>query len=467
MSTIRNKIVVSVAGCTLILLLGFTGKIILASLRKPPAQVKSPERVLSVEAVKVQPADVPITITGFGEVRVLDSVAITPEVSGQIVEIHPNLEVGEVISEGAMLFVIDPRTYRARVDEAQAARSQAQAALERLEKQYETDQERLKTLKRTWELAQTEYERIRKLLEEDEVGTQSGVDAAEQAMNAAEDAYDLLSQAVVLYPLRIKEARAALASAQANLETAEIDLERTRVVAPFTARVKSVSIEKGQVVGPGGLGIGASPVLMLADDSLLEISVPLDSRDARRWLVFTDSQPADDVAWFNNLKPVTCTIRWTEDPEAHCWEGTLNRVVKFEPETRTLTVAIRVDGADALSKDDSPLPLVEGMFCSVDIPGQTLKGAYLLPVGAVSFEQTAYIAVNGRLKTVPVQVSYAWQDTVYVTGGLSPGDVVVTTRLTNPLENTLLDLHFGDEQVADEMPSPEPALIETAKGMAS
>jgi multidrug efflux pump subunit AcrA (membrane-fusion protein) len=383
------------------------------------------------------------------------------------VEIHPNLEVGEVISEGATLFVIDPRTYQARVDEANAAMSQAQASLERLEKQYATDEERLKTLARTRVLARAEYERIRELMEEDEVGTQSGVDAAEQALNVAEDAYDLLNQAVTLYPMRIKEARGALASVQANLETAEIDLGRTRVVAPFTARVKSVSIEKGQYVGPGGLGIGGSPVLVLADDSLLEVSVPLDSRDARRWLLFTDRQGTNDVAWFNTLNPVTCIIRWTEDPDAHCWEGTLARVEKFEPETRTLTVAVRVDGTSALSKDGAPLPLVEGMFCSVDIPGQILKGAYLLPVGAVSFEQTAHIAVNGRLKTVPVQVSHTRQDAVYVTGGLKPGDIVVTTRLTNPLENTLLDLQFGDERMADETASPEPAKIETAKGTVS
>lgn len=457
MNAMSKKVVLSVAGCTLILLLGFTGKIILASLRKPPAQAKAPERVLSVDAVKVEPTDVPISITGYGEVRVLNSVAITPEVSGQIVEIYPNLEVGELIPEGATLFVIDPRTYQAHVDESTAALAQAQASLQRLETQFDTDRERLKTLERTRDLARTEYERIRKLMEEDEVGTQSGVDAAEQAMNAAEDAYDLLNQAVTLYPLRIKEAESAVASAKANLETAEINLGRTRVVAPFNARVKSVSLEKGQFVGPGGSGLSGSPVLVLADDSLLEISVPLDSRDARRWLLFTAGQSTNDVAWFNNLKPVTCTIRWTEDPNSHCWEGALNRVEKFEPETRTLTVAVRVNGGNALSKDAAALPLVEGMFCSVEIPGQTLHSAYKLPVGAVSFEQTAHIAVDGRLRTVPVEVSHTEQDTVYVTGGLKPGDIVITTRLSNPLENTLLDLRFGDEEVADEVASSEPA----------
>src|SRR5690606_2624375 len=123
-----------------------------------------------------------------------------------------------------------------------------------------------------------EFERRRKLMEEDQVGTQSGVDSAEHAWNVSQDAYDLLDQAITLYPLRVDEARSALASARANLENARIDLARTQVVAPFDARVKSVNLEVGQLVGPTSSGMNGSPALELADDSVLQISVPLDSR---------------------------------------------------------------------------------------------------------------------------------------------------------------------------------------------
>jgi len=457
MSGMNKRVLISVAGCATILLLGFTGKAILASFRKPPAQIETSERVLRVEATQVQPADVPIVITQFGVVRTLNTVSITPEVSGQIVEIHPNLEVGMLIPANETLFRIDSRTYEARVKEVEAAVAQSEASLSRLEKQYATDRERLKTIERTRDLAKAEYERRRSLMVEDQVGTQSGVDTAEQAWNAAEDAYDLLNQAITLYPIRIEEANGALASARANLESAQIDLKRTRVTAPFDARVKSVDLEKGQYVGTGGFGGAGGPVLVLADDSVLEISVPLDSREARRWLQFDGEKDASDVAWFSNLKPVACEIRWTEDPEGHCWEGVLDRVQQFDPETRTLTVAIRVDGSRALSKDEAALPLVEGMFCSVSIPGLVLENAYRLPNSAVSFEETAYLAVDGRLRTVPVKVSHRTGEYVCVTEGLSPGDIVITTRLTNPLENTLLDIEFEAETESASSAVPEPA----------
>lgn len=452
MSRMSKSVIISIVGCVLILLLGFTGKAILASFRKPPAQAKTTERLLRVNATQVQPSDVPVTVTGFGEVTTLNTVTITPEVSGRIVEIHPHLEVGLLIPEGETMFRIDPRTYEARVQEAQAAVAQAEASLTRLEKQFATDQERLSTLKRTRDLAESEFERRRKLMEEDQVGTQSGVDSAEQAWNVSQDAYDLLDQAITLYPLRVDEARSALASARANLENARIDLARTQVVAPFDARVKSVNLEVGQLVGPTSSGMNGSPALELADDSVLQISVPLDSREARRWLQFDGKNvsSSSDVAWFSNLRPVTCTIRWTEDPQGHCWEGVLDRVERFEPETRTLTVAVRVEGSRALSTDGAGLPLVEGMFCSVEIPGQVVQDAYRLPNSAVSFEETVYVAVDGRLRTVPVTVSHRTGDYACITGGLSPGDIVITTRLTNPLENSRLDLEVDGESAPEK-----------------
>ena len=86
------------------------------------------------------------------------------------------------------------------------------------------------------------------------------------------------------------------------------------------------------------------------------------------------------------------------------------------------------------------LPLVEGMFCCVDIPGKTLKNIYRLPSWAVSYKNTVYKIQDGRLKTVPVKVARVEGDTAIVSDGLQPGDMVVSTRLADPLENILLEV---------------------------
>jgi len=42
------------------------------------------------------------------------------------------------------------------------------------------------------------------------------------------------------------------------------------------------------------------------------------------------------------------------------------------------------------------------------------------------------------LKTVSVEVAKTDGEYAYVTGGINPGDTVITTRLIDPLENALL-----------------------------
>ncbi len=86
------------------------------------------------------------------------------------------------------------------------------------------------------------------------------------------------------------------------------------------------------------------------------------------------------------------------------------------------------------------MPLVEGMFCSVKIPGRTLNNVFRLPRQAVSFENTVHLAIDNRLKTVPVKVARMEGENVYVYGGLNADDMVVTTRLIDPLENVLLEI---------------------------
>jgi RND family efflux transporter MFP subunit len=275
---------------------------------------------------------------------------------------------------------------------------------------------------------------MKKLHQAGKAVSRSGLDATEQQYNNRADLADQMAEAIDLYPLRIKEAESRLEAAAARLTLAETRLARCVVKAPFKARVKQVSLEVGQYVNPG------PGVVTLSDDSILEIQVPIDSRDARQWLVFKPGASSAGNAWFKKLMPANCTIRWTEDKDHHFWEGRIDRVVAFNKNNRTLTVAVRVEGQNAWSENDSSLPLVEGMFCSVEIPGKTLKNVFRLPRWAVSFEHTVYLADNGRLRTIPVTVARIQGEEAIVSDGIQVDDRIITTRLVDPLENSLLEI---------------------------
>ncbi len=428
----NKKIKFRVLWCLAIILAGLFFMLGLAFTRTPPPQMPFEEPALQVEVLEVKPADLQVSITGYGEARVLREVSIAPEVSGRVVKIHPRLKTGEIILKDEVIFQIDPRDYESAYVEASATVTQMENSLERMKRQYEIDIERLVTIKRSLDLSKQQYERVKNLFEKDRVGTQSGVDQAEQSYNNYSDQAEQMSKTVELYPLQIKETESGLLAARSRMSTAKVRLERCTLRAPFQGRIKSVSVEKEQYVSPG------MSVITLADDSVLEIQVPLDSRDANRWLPFDEDNSNISNAWVNGLKKVECRVHWTESKSGNYWKGTLNRVVRFDEQTRTVTVAIRVEGAEALSINHGSLPLVEGMFCSVEIPGNTLKNVYSIPRWAVSFENTVYVAVDNKLRTVPVEVARSEGEETYISEGLEPGDKVVVTRLVDPLENSRL-----------------------------
>jgi RND family efflux transporter MFP subunit len=420
--------------CAVILGIGVLGMTQLASLKKPPAEVAVTEQPIRVHALTIHPGDVPVFITGYGEAKTITEVVIAPEISGQVVAKHPRLHIGEIITKGETLFKIDPRNYQAAYDEARASVAQLVSSVERLKKQYAIDQDRYKTLLRNQELSRAEFNRLQQLYENDKVGTRSGVENAEKGYNTAMDQADQMKRAIELYPIQIKETQSSLASARARMDLAWANLDRCAMKAPFSGRIKVVSLEKGQFVSPG------QQVLTLADDSTLEIQVPLDSRDARQWLQFEKTPTTAGTAWFADLKKVPCEIRWTENKAGHTWIGKLHRVVKFDQKTRTLTVAVRIDSDHIMAQIDSRLPLVEGMFCSVRIPGKTLVGVFRLPRQAVSFEKTIHVVVDNRLRTRLVTVVRIDGESTYVSEGLRSGDTVITTRLVDPLEDSLIEI---------------------------
>ena len=436
----------------LILFAGFTLTKKLISSRKPAPQVSIPEQALRVDVVSASHKDVPVDIEGLGEVHSRDVVQIAAEIPGRVMHVHPSLEMGGVIPAGEVLFEIDSRDVQARHDQSTATASQYKNTIARLKKQFTIDKERLNTFKRTKDLAKEEFKRVENLYTNDKVGTQSQVDKAEMGFNNANDAFAQLSQSVDLFPIRISEAEDSLASSSAMVTMAQTDIERTKVSVSFNARVKTVSLEEGQYVSPG------MSVITLANDSILEISVSLDSKLASNWLNFESTKSSSNSAWFGNLEQVGVDVSWGDDS---AWIGTLHRVEMFDKETRTINVIVRIPAQSALKPTRGSQSLVEGMFCKVTIPGKIAERVVELPLESVSFSKdnegyrTAYLAResadDGQLRLVSVKVreSHIAGESIFINEGLNEGDQVITTRLINPLANSLLNTEQFDATETD------------------
>src|ERR1700684_96487 len=92
-----------------------------------------------VTVVKATAEDVPRYLDEIGRNAAFESVTVTPQVGGRIVERH--FQDGENLKPGQLLFVIDPRPYKAQLDAAQASLAQAKAALDLAKIQFARDEE--------------------------------------------------------------------------------------------------------------------------------------------------------------------------------------------------------------------------------------------------------------------------------------------------------------------------------------
>ena len=141
-----------------------------------------------------------------GRFQAVESVLLQARVSGYLEEIH--FVEGELVTEGELLFTIDPRPFQAAVAQAEAQRA---AAIARRD------------------LAEIELSRAQELLDRN-VGPESDV----QRRSA-----------------EFQVAVADLAIAEAQLQTAELDLGFTSISAPISGRISATQIDVGNLVVGG------------------------------------------------------------------------------------------------------------------------------------------------------------------------------------------------------------------------
>jgi Leucine-rich repeat (LRR) protein len=193
----------------------------------------------------------------------------------------------------------------------------------------------------------------------------------------------------------------------------------------------SQSIETGAYIATG------TTALTLADDQLLEIQVPLGDKEVFEILGLRETDP--DSTWFSDLDKIACHVETvTGSVSAHV-PAVIDRAVKYDPDSRTLSLAVRVD-ANARTSDHAAIPVVDGMFCRVFFKGKSVPDVVKMPVAALNADNTIYLARNNRLKTLTVTQIMADGDEVYISGNFEPRDQIIITPLSQPIENTLLDV---------------------------
>jgi len=335
---------------------------------KPEAEKVTREKVLpSVEALVVRAADEETAIETQGLVEPKTVTNIASEVSGRVISVSPKFETGETFDEGEILIEIDPSDYTASLAQSEASLADAQLALA---------QEKARGLQadRDW-----------------------------KKLGGGDEATDL-----VLRKPQLASATARVAAAAAVVEKGERDLERTRVRAPYKARIRATYTDLGSFVAPG------APIADVYATEPYEVRLPLSIDDAAQANLSVGAEV-----------PLSATIGRSELK----WMG---KIVRREGEVDRASRSVYVVAEITPSPDG---PQVEpGSFVNASVPGQVLTQAFRIPRRAfLDEERLLVIDAENKLEFRAVTVARFEGTDALVVSGLTDGERICNTSLSAPV----------------------------------
>ncbi len=190
------------------------------------------------------------TITANGKIQPEKEVKISPDVSGEIVEL--TVKEGDQVDKGQLLIRIKPDIYISQKDRSLAALSSARARLTQSEAQFTE--------------ADLSFKRSKQLFEEQTI-SESEYEKAEASYSVSKAEVDAAKYAVI--------------SAEASLKEANENLTKTSIYSPMSGTVSMLLVERGERVAGTNLMAGTE-LLRVADLSRMEAQVQVNENDIVR-----------------------------------------------------------------------------------------------------------------------------------------------------------------------------------------
>ncbi len=242
--TAKNKILVGVvgtAGAILALVITFAPQ---------PDKKEVLETAWPVTTMSALPRKFAPELSLYGRVETPRQSSLTPAITSHV-ETVPALE-GSWVNKGDLLIQLDPTDTTLMVQRRQADLAESRANLATLELTVDENRQNLEHERNLYSLAKKKsarHEQLRKQLS-----------ISEETLNAVLSETNRQAISLGRQERLVKDADNQLARAMAQvsrteamLEEAEVNLERTRIVAPFSGRVTSVKVSPGELVGPGNI----------------------------------------------------------------------------------------------------------------------------------------------------------------------------------------------------------------------
>ncbi|MGA0817342.1 MAG: efflux RND transporter periplasmic adaptor subunit [Schleiferiaceae bacterium] len=368
------------------------------------------DEVLEVEVAKSELRQIVETVSASGRIQPAVEVKMSPEVSGEIIELA--VVEGQSVRRGQLLARINPDLYQSAVGRAEALVNQAKSGLLQAKAQFVE--------------VKAAYQRNQGLYDQN-VLSKAEWEAAQRAYQVAE--------------LSVQSAEFQVRSAENSLKESRDNLKRTTLVAPMDGTVTGLNVELGERV-VGTAQMAGTELMRISDLGRMEVVVDVNENDIVRINVGDSADVRVDAFLGHQFKAVVTEVRNAANVNA---AAGVNQVTNFK-------VTLEVDPASYqdLVADYGVQPLRSGMTATVDVRTDVQRNVVSVPVESVALrsdststepKEVVFVVDGTRVRQVPVTTGIQDEQFIQVVKGLKDGESVVR----GPFDAVSRKLEDGDE----------------------
>jgi HlyD family secretion protein len=421
------------------ILIGLGALIVLLIIAKATGLIGKPP-LTQVATEKADVREINETVSASGKIKPHIEVKISPEVSGEVVELP--IKEGDVVKKGQLLCKIRPDILKSGYDRAIASYNTQKASVG-------NSGQMLKQAEATFNNQAGIFKRSQELYK-NKVLTVSEYENAKAAFEGAKASFEAAKQNVI-------GSQYGLAQSSASVKEAQDNLAKTTIYSPVDGVVSKLSIELGERV-LGTQQFAGTEIMTISDLSKMDVNVDVNENDINRISLGDSSNIEIDAFLGKKFTGVVSEI----GSSANVVGTTADQVTNF-------TVKVRINAASyagLLKKTaDNPSPFRPGLTATVDINTNQVK-SLSVPIQSVTTREEKK-EQNGPPKKdddkSKPQLTQPSKEYVFVLSGTKLKQVQVTTGIQNDTYIQVLSgLKSGDEVVS----APYAAISKTlADGM--
>ncbi|GAB4291022.1 MAG: efflux RND transporter periplasmic adaptor subunit [Marinilabiliales bacterium] len=364
------------------------------------------------------------TITANGKIQPETEVKISPDVSGEIVEL--NVQDGDAVKKGDLLLRIKPDIYESTLERMEASLNSAKANEAQMRAQLLDKETNYKRMKALWD---------------------------KKAISDAE--YETALTQFEIAKANLEAAIYTVKSAEASLNEAKENLRKTNIYAPISGTITKLNVELGERV-VGTEMMAGTEILRIANLNYMEVKVEVNENDIIHVSKGDTAIIEVDAYIGKKFKGIVTDIA----NSANTTGVSTDQVTQFD-----VKIYILPDSYKHLIDDSTKnaYPFRPGMSASVDIQTKTKENVLSVPIQSVTtrkdtttsedneeiIKEVVFLYTEGKVKMQEVKSGIQDDEYIEIIEGLKEGDEVVSAPYS-AISRTLKD---GDpvEKVSKEM----------------